>query len=382
MKSRTLILIWLISLVLLSGIFIFKDQIKTELIPALSELTDKNRSDESADGQDQPDSIQEDSPSAFKENFENQPLSYTLPTPGTPPVSYWRPPLYEAPWALTPFDHFYFTRPIAADEVNWPLADYRYGYFFPGTDIVHTGIDIGAPLGTPVYASASGKVVWAGYGLYYGNDDPDDPYGKAVTIAHDFSYNGDRLLTVYAHMDRVDVAVGQEVEAGTQLGIVGLTGFTTGPHLHFEVRLASNSFFRTRNPELWLTPPQGWGVLVGQLRKSDYNLINYQEVYVRNKETNQTWMVRTYGPSSVNKDDFYQENLVLSDLPAGDYLLYFDYLDINYKHEVSIYPGAVSYFTFRENIGFKDNVPTLETPDAWDNMILTDDFLNNNPIKP
>jgi murein DD-endopeptidase MepM/ murein hydrolase activator NlpD len=161
-----------------------------------------------------------------------------------------------------------------------------------------------------------------------------------------------------------------------------LTGFTTGPHLHFEVRLASNSFFRTRNPELWLTPPQGWGVLVGQLRKSDYNLINYQEVYVRNKETNQTWMVRTYGPSSVNKDDFYQENLVLSDLPAGDYLLYFDYLDINYKHEVSIYPGAVSYFTFRENIGFKDNVPTLETPDAWDNMILTDDFLNNNPIKP
>lgn len=374
MKSRILILIWLISLVLLSVVIIFRDQIQSTLSPLI--LNDeKTLLTEVLDNPEN--SLNPETGNAPTHGNvlpENQPLSYTLPTPGTPPISYWRPPLYETPWALTPFDHFYFSRPIAADEVNWPLANYRYGYFFPGTDIVHTGIDIPSPRGTPVIAGASGKVIWTGYGLYYGNDDPDDPYGKAVSIEHDFSYNGDRLITVYAHMDRIDVEVGQMVDAGTQLGVVGMTGFTTGPHLHFEVRLASNSFFRTRNPELWLAPPQGWGVLVGQLRKADYNFINYQEVYVRNKETNKLWMVRSYGPSSVNRDDFYQENLALSDLPAGDYELYFTYNDDNYKHDISIYPGAISFFSFRPNTGFSNDLPAIEIPETWKNRVPSDDF--------
>ncbi len=375
MKSKILILIWLISLVILSGILLFQDQLKNQVIPSILDQTGSFLDNSSGKSQQDGEPVSANSADQFISEYpENEPLQYTLPTPGSPPVSYWRPPLYEAPWALTPNDHFYFTRPIAADEVNWPLANYRYGYFFPDTDIVHTGIDIPTPRGTPVMAAASGKVIWAGYGLYYGTDDPSDPYGLAVSIEHDFSYKGDRLITVYAHMDRIDVEVGQRVETGDQVGIVGMTGFTTGPHLHFEVRLATNSFFRTRNPELWLTPPQGWGVLVGQLRKSDYNLILYQEVYVRNKETNQVWMVRTYGPSSINRDDYYQENLILSDLPSGDYEVYFEYEGTNYRHDLSIYPGAVSYFTFRENIGFSDDVPAPNLPESWENMILTDNF--------
>ncbi|MDZ4185369.1 MAG: hypothetical protein U1D97_10375, partial [Desulfuromonadales bacterium] len=70
----------------------------------------------------------------------------------------WRPPLSDPPWALSPYDHFYFTRPIAADKVNWPLADYRYGGIFFGADIIHTGIDLPNPRGTPVMAAAPGKV--------------------------------------------------------------------------------------------------------------------------------------------------------------------------------------------------------------------------------
>ena len=53
------------------------------------------------------------------------PFRFDLPTPGEAPVSGWRPPLYPIPWAPTSYDHFYFARPIAADQVNWPLADYR-----------------------------------------------------------------------------------------------------------------------------------------------------------------------------------------------------------------------------------------------------------------
>lgn len=317
-------------------------------------------------------------PLASTSHFEEEiPLQFTFPTPGIPPVSFWRPPLYETPWALTPNDHFLFSRPVAADEVNWPLADYRYGYFFPDTDIVHTGIDIDALRGTPVIAAAPGKVIWTGYGLYYGSYNEDDPYGLAVTILHDFGWNNNQLLTVYAHMDRIDVEIGQKVDTGTQLGLLGNTGLTTGPHLHFEVRLASNSFFRTRNPELWLAPPQGWGVLVGQLRESDYTFMSYQEVYVKKVNSDQLWMVRTYGPSSVNRDDYYQENLVLSDLPAGDYIVYFTHLGKYYKKEVTIYPGTISYFTFQVNGGFSLDLPEIQSPEEWKNVILSNELSQN-----
>ena len=95
------------------------------------------------------------------------PLRFVFPEAPPAPVSAWRPPLYPVPWAPTPYDHFYFSRPIAADEVNWPLANYRYGGVF-FEDVIHTGVDIPAPTGTPVIAAGDGKVVWAGYGLYRG----------------------------------------------------------------------------------------------------------------------------------------------------------------------------------------------------------------------
>jgi len=286
-----------------------------------------------------------------------EPLKFTFPTPSDPPVSLWRPPLYEVPWALSPHDHFYFIRPIAADEVNWPLADYRYGYYFTGTNIVHTGIDIDAMRGTPVIAAADGTVVWAGIGLYKGPDSPDDPYGIAVAIRHNFGFDRRQLYTIYAHMDRVDVSLGQTVKAGDQLGIVGNTGFTTGPHLHFEVRLERNSYYVSRNPELWLAPPQGWGVLVGRWMKADGSLIRLLDVRVSSAEIKRSWVVRTYAPESVNSDDYYRENLVLSDLPAGDYMLQFSYNETDYQTRFKILPGAITYITFREGYGFSDRLP-------------------------
>jgi murein DD-endopeptidase MepM/ murein hydrolase activator NlpD len=297
---------------------------------------------------------------------DSQPLHFTFPTPGQPPVSLWRPPLYDAPWALGPHDHFYFLRPIAADEVNWPLADYRYGGIFPGKDIIHTGIDIDAPRGTPVLASAAGRVVWAGSGQFSGNDVNNDPYGNSVTIRHDFGYQGKILHTVYAHMDRVDVVVGQRVQAGEQLGIVGDTGFATGPHLHFEVRLQATSYFFTRNPELWLVPPQGWGVLVGRLLNTNGSILTGQDVEVESKSNHKVWMIRSYGGSpAVTSDDYYKENLVLSDLPEGDYQLSIDYLETRYKLDFSIHPGAITYFTFKGEKGFNTSPPATPSPESW-----------------
>jgi len=292
------------------------------------------------------------------------PLQFTLPTPGLAPISLWRPPLYDTPWALGPYDHFYFNRPIAADEVNWPIADYRYGGVFFGSDIVHTGVDIPTPTGTPVLAAASGRVIWAGYGLFYGDNAPDDPYGLAVTIRHDFGFQGQRLYTVYAHMDKIHVVNGQQVESGDVLGEVGTTGLTTGPHLHFEVRMENNSYFATLNPELWLAPPQGWGVLAGQLLNTNGSYLTEQDVTVRNKQTGQSWLVHSYGNQAVNSDPYYQENLVLSDLPTGKYEIEINYLEESYQAELDIFPGTVSYFKFRGKLYFDTSLPPAPSLEA------------------
>lgn len=293
------------------------------------------------------------------------PVRYTFPTPGAVAASLWRPPLYDTPWALNPNDHFYFKRPIAVDEVNWPEPDYRYGGLAEGKKLAHSGVDIAAPRNTPVYASAPGRVVWVGYGLSTGMYDPDDPYGLAVAIDHDFGFNGYRLSTVSAHLDRIDVTFGQRVEAGTLLGVVGTTGNTTGPHLHFEVRLKIGDFYSSRNPELWLAPSLGWGVLVGKLAREDGSPIIRQLVNIRNTQTRQIWQLHSYGPNNTHPDDYYDENLVISDLPAGEYEISFEYEEQLRKLLVIIHPGAVTYFSYREGRGFNTALPPTPSPGEW-----------------
>lgn len=280
------------------------------------------------------------------------PLRLVLPTPGAEPVSGWRPPLYPVPWAVSSYDHFYFTRPNPADQVNWPLADYRYGQMF-FANVVHTGVDIDAFEGSPVLAAGPGTVVWAGWGLFReAPNDKSDPYGMAVAIRHDFGYNGQQLFTVYAHMSRIDVTEGQYMQTGDQLGLVGATGNTTGPHLHFEVRLGKNSFQNTYNPELWMAPPQGWGVLVGRLTGPNREPLQLFPVFVTSEVTNRTREIRTYGGGAVNSDPYYKENLVLSDLPAGLYRVVLTYEKEPYQFWVEIFPGQVTYFTFNLKDGF------------------------------
>lgn len=284
------------------------------------------------------------------------PLRFVFPTPGPAPVSAWRPPLYTVPWSPTPFDHFYFVSPIAADVVNWPLADYRYGGVF-FADVVHTGVDIPAPKGTPVLAAGPGKIIWAGYGVYRGGNDPSDPYGLAVTIRHDFGYQDQALYTVYGHLDQVDVVEGQHVETGDLLGLVGETGKVTGPHLHFEVRLGSNDYYTTRNPELWLVPPIGWGILAGRVLGSDGILLAGQLFTIHSLASDGNWFARTYGNNTANSDPYYRENLVVGDLPAGIYEIRTAYVGLSFITQIVIRPGVVSYFTFHGRFDFEVGLP-------------------------
>ena len=293
------------------------------------------------------------------------PFRFFLPTPGAEPVSGWRPPLYPVPWAVSAYDHFYFARPIAADNVNWPLAEYRYGGVFFAPNIVHTGVDIDAAEGTEILAAGAGTVVSAGWGLFSGSEgNLSDPYGQAVVVRHDFGYKGETLYTIYAHMSEILVIVGTHVETGDILGLVGDTGATTGPHLHFEVRLGENTFYRTYNPELWMAPPQGWGILVGRLTDEDDELLNQFLVDVRPMPSEVPLRrVITYAVGAVNSDPYYNENLVLSDLPAGLYKVSFEYLEKRLQFWVDIYPGQITYFTFTHDDGFQVVPPPVPTLD-------------------
>jgi len=294
-----------------------------------------------------------------------EPFQFDLPQPGAAPVSGWRPPLYPVPWSMSSYDHFYFARPIAADQVNWPLADYRYGGIYFAPNIIHTGVDIPSPEGVPIHAAGPGTIVWSGWGLYTeAPDNKSDPYGLAVAIRHDFGYKGEQLYTIYAHMSQIIAISGQHVETGDLIGLVGSTGATTGPHLHFEVRLPSNSFFYTYNPELWTAPPQGWGVLVGRVMDTEGDTLQQVEVFVKNEETKETRNVKTYGGGPINRDPIYNENLVLGDLPAGLYKItmhYGQFRDV--QTWVDIFPGQVTYFTFRGDQGFTVGPPPVPTLD-------------------
>ena len=108
--------------------------------------------------------------------------------------------------------------------------------FFAG----HSGIDMAAPEGTPVYAANGGPVLFSGWTA-------GDNYGNAVVLAH-----GAALSTLYAHLSSINVSCGQQVSAGQVIGTVGTTGNSTGPHLHFEIR--SNNI--PQNPVG--TPGLGW----------------------------------------------------------------------------------------------------------------------------
>jgi murein DD-endopeptidase MepM/ murein hydrolase activator NlpD len=287
-----------------------------------------------------------------------EPLQFDSAPPNSELVSNWRPPLYPVPLALTPFDHFYFAKPFSANESPWPVEDYRYGGTF-FEDIVHTGMDIKIPVGSPIIAAGPGKVVWAGFGLFSGRYDPDDPYGNAVMIRHDFGYKGQRLYTVYAHLERVEVEQDQNVESGDFLGLSGKTGQTSGPHLHFEVRLDVDGFFATRNPELWLVPPQGYGVLAGRVMNTGGRRVEGQLVIVRPIGSEHYWRANSYHFGYIYPDDYYQENLVVSDLPAGKYEIAINYLSRIYRREIEIYPGLVTYFSFRGRSGFTSEAPAL-----------------------
>lgn len=123
---------------------------------------------------------------------------------------------------------------LASPDQYLPNSPSRFeGYIWPAKGVLtsgygwrwgrmHKGVDIAAPIGTPIVAAAPGEVVFAGWN--------SGGYGNLVKIKHE-----DGSVTLYAHNNRILVRTGQYVDQGQQISEMGSTGFSTGPHLHFEV---------------------------------------------------------------------------------------------------------------------------------------------------
>lgn len=130
------------------------------------------------------------------------------------------------------------SNPYSGGKLNWPCpsssritCNYGSRYIF-GYREFHTGLDIGASIGTNIVAAESGTVIYTQTGYSQNlNAYGMASYGNMIIISH-----GNGLTTRYAHCNNVYVSVGQSVSRGEVIGAVGTTGCSTGPHVHFEVR--------------------------------------------------------------------------------------------------------------------------------------------------
>jgi len=118
---------------------------------------------------------------------------------------------------------------LASRPTTWPVRGWISSGFgdrsnpVSGKFLLHTGVDIANDSGTPIRVTADGTVSFAGW---------EGGYGKLVVVNHGNGYS-----SYYGHMSEIKAAVGKPVRRGEQIGLMGATGNTTGPHLHYEIRL-------------------------------------------------------------------------------------------------------------------------------------------------
>ncbi len=129
---------------------------------------------------------------------------------------------YRAPGSAAPESNVNISSLLAIEPIANARVSSTFGYrHLFGRTAYHSGIDLAAPTGTPIYATGDGVVTHAGWGSGYGN---------YVEIDH-----GNGYVTRYGHASRLYVSVGEQVKANENIAAVGCTGRCTGPHLHYEV---------------------------------------------------------------------------------------------------------------------------------------------------
>jgi biotin carboxyl carrier protein len=325
-------------------------------------------------------------------------LIFSPPVPSAAEIMEWRPPCVPVPHSLHPDDHYWLRRPIPSGKVDWGLDWYPYGGNGLGQWVTHHGMDMPNDPGTPVVAAGDGTVIWVTddwFPIYVAvevteeaaeeqpeaeeeqppsgeetqpasdeevqeeeagaaeDEEPKQrvlgPYGNFVIIRHDWGWHGEPVYTLYGHLLEVFVQVGDHVRAGDLIAGVGNTGASSGPHLHFEIRVGEDDYNHTVNPALWLAPYEGWGTLAGRITTAHGTFLYNAALTVTPAHPDLTlddWEPRTvnsYANDQVNPDWIWQENFVIPDLPAGEYRLTARAGREILETTVTIRPGATTF---------------------------------------
>lgn len=251
---------------------------------------------------------------------------------------------------------FPFSRPIAPPGTDSIETAYRFGSTANGTRDPHHGVEFLNRLGTPVLAAADGTVVVAGddrkvfYGPY------SYFYGNLVVLEHHLPGYDLPIYTLYGHLSKILVQVGQRVQRGQRVGLVGMSGVATGTHLHFEVRYGENTYASSRNPELWLQPhldQQGVpnGAIAGRILDTYGDLLEVKNIVVERVVDvgggpYYRGFVGTYEEKGLVGRPPWGENFAIGDLPPGQYNISF--VQYGYQqYKVQVLAGQLTLVTFR-----------------------------------
>lgn len=251
----------------------------------------------------------------------------------------------------------WFARPIAPTDNPYIDQTYRYGSTMGGNFQQHQGVEFNNPDGTPVHAIAAGTVVYAGRA---------EAGALTVAIRHDTTVTPTggtplRIYSVYYHNSALEVQVGDRVPAGQVISRVGNTGRATNDHLHLEVQASPTDSVGaivdslqkfppyTTNPELWIQPLPGTGIVAGQVFGADGQPIPQARIYGFRKpapaETPFSY-AETYG-ARAHPHPLYGEHFAVGDVPAGVYTLGTQIGSRKVYRRVRVEPGKLTWVVFR-----------------------------------
>ena len=238
--------------------------------------------------------------------------------------------------------NFLLQRPIALPGTDTVDRGYAYGSTAGKTREPHHGVEFYNASGTPVLAAAAGNVVYAGDDKATAYGPGTNFYGNLVILKHDLP--GQTLYTLYGHLSKIDVSTGQTVQAAEKIGEVGASGAAIGSHLHFEVRLAAQDYNSTLDPELWLEPRPGTGVLAlrlvdtsGKFRTAPLNIQYYPDP---NASFTTAFQPEIYAPDVLTAGTW--ENALQGDLLPGRYRITFDWEGVWHERWVEVLDGKLT----------------------------------------
>jgi murein DD-endopeptidase MepM/ murein hydrolase activator NlpD len=246
-----------------------------------------------------------------------------------------------------PAPHLWLARPFSPQRQQTPAYTFLYGSTGGGRYALHTGIDISNPLSTPVLAMADGEVVYAGTDQLRTFGPKLSFYGNLVVVRLARPVGGTPVYVLYGHLNEVRVKAGRKVKTGDVIGAVGMTGIAIGPHLHVEVRAGRQDRWHTRNPEFWLKPLPGSGVVAGRVLTLDGKPVRGASVHLYRGDA--LWRIGTTYPDeeTINPDPEWQENFVLSDIPAGAARLVIRDGTRNLSLPIQVQAGGLIFVEFR-----------------------------------